>query len=301
MRRHLPFAGIRWLAVSVTLSAIGFVWPPLGRVASAQGAGRFEGLIASMAAGADSAARAVSIVDRLTRDGIDVRTEDVSFPQFQGTNIIATVATTGGTKTLLLGAHYDRTAKGRGAIDNAASCAVVERLLVDLKAAPLRTYSVVAVFFDLEERGLVGSQAYFLRHQGDAPPDGAINLDIFGYGDTLFVDASSLSSPLLASLHDAAKDSAVSVRAIDAMNQYPASDHRIMMSAKIDTLGIALIDGPEVDAVLQHGEPRVATIIHTDADTIDVIRPRDMERAASVLERAIRLLDQRDAAGGTTH
>lgn len=264
-------------------------------VAARQDSG-FRDAIAAIAAGEDSAARGRAITDALERAGIDVHREDFSFPQFTGTNIVATIPVAGATKTLLLGAHYDRTPKGTGAVDNAASCVVIERLLADLKTTPLAHYAVTAMFFDLEERGLVGSQAYFARHQSDTRPDAAINFDIFGYGDTLFVDASSPDGPLLASLQDAAKDSPIHVRAISSMKDYPASDHRIMMGAGIETLGVALIDGTEIDAVLQHDgpPPRIATIIHTPEDTIDKIRPDDMARAFPVIEKTIRLMDARD-------
>lgn len=261
---------------------------------SARAAHHFQDEIVAIAAGDDSAARGRAIVDDLKRHDIDVHTEDFSFPKFAGTNIVATLPARNTTKTLLLTAHYDRTPKGHGAVDNAASCAVVEQLLADLKKKPLKHYAVMAVFFDLEERGLIGSQAYFARHQGEKLPDNGINLDIFGYGDTLFVDASSLDGPMLASLQEAAKGSRLRVRAISSMKDYPASDHRIMIGAGIDTLGIALVDGADVDAVLSHGAavPRIATIIHTDEDTVDKIRPEEMERAFPILEKTIRLMDE---------
>ena len=266
---------------------------------SAQSGGRFRDFIGAITAGEDSAARRGSIVDALKRDGIDVQVEDFSFRQFAGANIVASLPTPGATRTLLLGAHYDRTPKGRGAVDNAASCAVIEQLLADLKANPLQHYSVTAVFFDLEERGLIGSQAYFGQHTGQPLPDKAINLDIFGYGDTFFVNAPAAEGPLLTSLQEAAKDSPLHIKTIASMSEYPASDHRIMMNAKIDTLGVALIDGAEIDAALQHSPnpPPILTIIHTDADTADKVRPQDMERAFPVLEQAIRLMDSHSAAG----
>jgi aminopeptidase S len=285
---------------AVVCGVIGFLSTSRFAEPFAQGADPFQDAIAAIAAGEDSAARGKAIVDFLKAEGIDVHLEDFSFPQYAGTNIVATLPARNATRTLLLGAHYDRTPRGRGAIDNAASCAVLERLLVDLKANALQHYAVTVVFFDLEERGLVGSQAYFARHQ--ERPDKAINLDIFGYGDTFFVTASPFDGPLLTSLQEAAKDSPIHVRAIASVQEYPTSDHRIMMNAKIDTLGLALIDGAEVDAVLEHGAspPRIATIIHTDADTLDTIRPQDMERAFPVLEKAIRLMDSR-TAGEAVH
>ena len=59
--------------------------------------------------------------------------------------------------------------------------------------------------------------------------------------------------------------------------RYPGSDHRSMMDAKIDTLGIALVDAPDIDIVLASGTrgagtpnagARVLTIIHSPRDTL---------------------------------
>jgi len=172
------------------------------------------------------------------------------------------------------------------------SLAVLLRLLANIQAKPLENYSVKAVFFDLEERGLVGSQAYFAKNQNAEKPALALNLDIFGYGDTFFAVASSETGPLANALQQAAKESPVSLRVVPR-NQYPASDHRIMMAVGIETVGLALIDGSEIDSILQRGgtEPRIMTIIHTPGDTIDKIRTADMEKAFPVLERTIRLID----------
>ncbi len=115
--------------VGVVVLALGTT--PAG-VAARQDSG-FKDAIAAIAAGEDSAARGRAITDALERAAIDVHREDFSLPQFTGANIVATIPAAGATRTLLLGAHYDRTPKGTGAIDNAASCVVIERLLADLK------------------------------------------------------------------------------------------------------------------------------------------------------------------------
>src|SRR5262249_23667452 len=140
-------------------------------------------------------------------------------------------------------------------------------LLSRIKANPLAGYTVRAVFFDLEERGLVGSQAYFAKNSGAGLPDQAINLDIFGYGDTLFATASFQGRQLAAALQQAVQESSMPLRWLPP-NQYPASDHRIMIAAKIETVGLALIDGKEIDLIEQRGgaEPRILTIIHTPED-----------------------------------
>jgi hypothetical protein len=66
-----------------------------------------------------------------------------------------------------------------------------------------------------------------------------------------------------------------------------------MAAAGVETLGISLIDGMEIDSVINPGAvpPRILSMIHTDADTMDQVREKEMARAVPVIERSIRLLD----------
>jgi Iap family predicted aminopeptidase len=249
---------------------------------------------AAIAAAAD---RRAAITERLKAAGVDFYTEGfVSGTRSvftTGANVVATLPGKSGTRTLLLGAHYDRVAKGHGAVDNAASCAVLLELIERLKSKPLAN-TVTVVFFDLEELGLLGSRSYFQTHAGSALPALAMNFDIFGYGETFFVTPSKADGPLLASLQQAASELGFPVRSIP-MAQYPSSDHQSMALAGIETLGVTLIDGTEIDSVITPGptRSRILSMIHTDADTMDQIREKDMAKALPVLERTIRLLDSR--------
>ena len=75
--------------------------------------------------------------------------------------------------------------------------------------------------------------------------------------------------------------------------QYPASDHRSIASAGIETVGLAQIDGVEIESVLQRsGQPRILTIIHTAQDTMENIRAEDMQKAVPIIEKTIRLIDE---------
>jgi Zn-dependent M28 family amino/carboxypeptidase len=248
---------------------------------------------AAIAAGDTTADRRAAITDRLKAAGVEFHVEDFVSGTRTGANVVATLPGKPGTKALLLGAHYDRVAKGRGAVDNAASCAVLLELMESLKSKPLAS-SVTFVFFDLEELGLLGSRSYFQTHSGSALPAQAMNFDIFGYGDTLFVTPSKADSPLLAFLQQAASELGFPVRSLP-MTQYPSSDHRSMALAGVPTLGVTLIDGSEIDSVITPGPTpsRILSMIHTDADTMDQIREQDMAKALPVLERTIRLLDSR--------
>jgi len=248
---------------------------------------------AAIAAGDTTADRRAAITDRLKMAGVDFHVEDFVSGTRNGANVVATLPGKPGTRTLLLGAHYDRVAKGHGAVDNAASCAVLLELIERLKSKPLAN-TVTVVFFDLEELGLLGSRSYFQTHSGSALPAQAMNFDIFGYGETFFVTPSKSDGPLMASLHQAATESGFAVRSIP-ITQYPSSDHRSMALAGIETLGVTLIDGTEIDSVITPGpaRSRILSMIHTDADTMDQIREQDMAKALPVLERTIRLLDSR--------
>jgi len=247
---------------------------------------------AAIAAGDTTADRRTAITDRLKAAGVDFHVEDFVSGTRTGVNIVATLPGKTGNRTILLGAHYDRVAKGHGAIDNAASCAVLLELMERLKSNLAN--SVTVVFFDLEELGLLGSRSYFQTHTGSALPARAMNFDIFGYGETFFVTPSKADIPLLASLQQAASELGFPVRSIPMM-QYPSSDHRSMALAGIETLGVTLIDGSEIDSVITPGlvRPKILSMIHTDADTMDQIREHDMAKALPVLERTIHLLDSR--------
>jgi aminopeptidase S len=267
----------------------------------------FTSRLAAIAAGDDTAARRQAITADLSAAGVEFRLDEFSVPAAgpspatNGTNVLATVAARNASKTLLLTAHYDRVPAGRGVVDNGASCAVLLGLMARFKSAPLERYSVTAAFFDLEERGLIGSRAYVEKITSTGLPDAALNLDVFAYGDTLYGAASSPQGALASVLAEAAKEASVPLRMTEASrNEYPPSDHRSLIAAGIETVSLSLMGGAEIEAVislLQSGPgaapPRVLTLIHTPADTLEQVRAAEVEKAIPVLERAIRLLDQR--------
>lgn len=246
---------------------------------------------AAIAAGADTTGRRQAIVDVLRDAGIAYRLEEFTSSRYSGTNIVADIPGKSVSKVLLIGAHYDRVDVGQGAVDNAASCAALLELLGKFKADPLEHYSIRGVFFDFEEVGLVGSKAYLATLRDRQLPTEAINMDVFAYGDTLFATSSSLDGPLARTFNSAAKESSVPVRMVEP-GRYPSSDHQPMIAAGIETLGVSLLDGNEIDPILQGAfqSSRVFTIIHTPRDTMEKVRPNDIEKALPVLEKTIRSL-----------
>jgi len=157
----------------------------LPRCVSAQG---LSEITASIAKGENGSERRAAITKRLDDSHIAYTLQSFTDSRgLSGTNIIATISG-GSEKTVVIGAHYDRVAVGQGAVDNGASCSVLLKLLDALKAKQLSKYTAIVVFFDLEEVGLLGSRAYFdqIRERKGPMPENAVNLDIFGYGDSIF-------------------------------------------------------------------------------------------------------------------
>ena len=67
-----------------------------------------------------------------------------------------------GLGEIVLAAHYDTVAGSPGAADDAAGCAVALGVVEEVLRAPLRR-SLRVLFFDGEEAGLFGSQAWVER------------------------------------------------------------------------------------------------------------------------------------------
>ncbi|MBV9615353.1 MAG: M28 family peptidase, partial [Ktedonobacteraceae bacterium] len=85
---------------------------------------------------------------------------------------------------LVLGAHYDGVSGSTGANDNGAAVCILLALLETYKSSPPHL-PLDIVFFDLEEQGFLGSQAYIKRFSRTSVL-AMINLDICGVGNTLF-------------------------------------------------------------------------------------------------------------------
>lgn len=95
---------------------------------------------------------------------------------------------------VVIGAHLDSVERSPGASDNATGCAAVLGVARHLVSLEGRVRNVYFVFFDEEERGLIGSRAFaqMLRDEGrtvvavhtvdqmgwDADEDGAVELEV---------------------------------------------------------------------------------------------------------------------------
>lgn len=78
-----------------------------------------------------------------------------------GNNIVGTILATAKTdQWIILGAHYDSVKDCPGANDNASGVALTYSVAKHIASLPNRKYNMKIVFFDEEEKGLLGSKAY---------------------------------------------------------------------------------------------------------------------------------------------
>lgn len=81
-----------------------------------------------------------------------------------GNNVIGMIKATVKTdKWIVLGAHFDSVKNCPGANDNATGVSLIYAVAQHLAKLKNRKYNVYIVFFDEEERGLVGSRAFAKR------------------------------------------------------------------------------------------------------------------------------------------
>ena len=260
--------------------------------AAAQDTTRLMASLEAITDGNDGEARRDAIVAQLESVGVEPRVEPFGQGRTAGANIVVTLGS--GAKTIVLGAHYDRVREGRGAVDNGAACAALIEIVAAVKALRLQQLTLQVVFFDREENGLQGSRAFFAAgHRADY----ALNVDVFAYGDSIFATRSHPDGLLVRWLHLVGRETGLPVRDVPR-ERYPASDHQTMMNAKIETLGIGLVDAADIDGILSMSgsqkpsqAPRILTIIHTPNDTLAEVRPEQMMRGIVLVERLIRTVD----------
>ena len=263
-------------------------------VAPAQDTARIATSLEAITEARDNNARRAAIVGQLRASGIEPVVEPFGQNRGSGANVVVTLSGSG-TKTIVVGAHLDRVNVGRGAVDNGAACAALIELIASFTAAPLKHSTLQIVFFDREEAGLLGSRAFFAAgHRVDY----AVNMDIFAYGDAIFATASHPDGVLLRTLRAVSKERGMPLRDVPRAS-YPNSDHVAMMNAGIETLGLALIDTSDIDAVVaMRGKltlgrgPRILSVIHSPNDTLTEVRPDQMARGIALVEQLIRNVDR---------
>lgn len=215
-----------------------------------------------------------------------------------GWNIIAEIANPKATKTLMIGAHYDRVKKGIGAVDNASGSIAILELLKVFKEKPLENHNLKVAFWDLEERGLIGAKEFVKNTNEMDLPNIYINFDVFGYGDTLWMWTTNTNAVFAKTFDKTATDLKYSNVISD---KYPPSDHLVFASTKVESYSFSLLNKNEIGNLIRllnreqlkpEEFPEVLKIIHTDNDNLEKIDAKAIANALPIIESAIRSLDK---------
>ena len=228
------------------------------------------------------------------------------YPRTVGRNIVVTLGADADAGDIVVGAHYDAVwlgdgALSRGAVDNAASSVILVWLAETLSTDPLE-HRVRIVFFDMEEIGLVGSREFVRRH-ADAPIAAAVNLDVNGYGDTVFFGptASGGNGGVHAAMRQACAE--VELECV-AFPRYPASDYLSFQRAGVPNVSVSVLPSNEAEEMYaayndvageggpRGGVPALFRLIHTARDTSESVDPAAMD---TVYRTVLALLRQLDA------
>jgi aminopeptidase S len=258
--------------------------------------------VKTMSGGESNESRRKSIEAELKAIGVEYKLEEFSATtrsgrEVKGTNIIATIPNAKAARTVMVGAHYDRVAVGKGAIDNASGTGAIIELLRAFKSTPAKNIAVTVGFWDQEEVGLVGSREFVKSRSNGGLPAVYINFDVYGAGDTIWLwstDAEAEFAKAFTSAAEAAKYGHL------VSADYPPSDHRSFAVPGVQSYSFSLGPAGEAKNIINllKGQadpanmPKVMTIIHTEKDQLGEIDAAAVVRSLGVVEAAIRKLDK---------
>ena len=257
---------------------------------------RWQQQVEAISAGTGTIARGDAIGARLDTLGIAWKREAFVRGDQAGENLVADLGGPDNAPLLLIGAHYDKVPVGHGATDNASGVAAVLELAQALKAKPLAHHRVQVVFWDLEEKGLVGAHAW-VATEGREKPALYVNFDVFGWGDTLWMmtPAAEGDSRLVAALRTASTQEKLGFAPGD---KYPPTDHLAFLKAGWPAVSFSLVGGDEIDpilAVFGGGKPaqvpKVMQVIHSARDTTAELDGARVDDALRVVEQGLRAWD----------
>ncbi len=123
-----------------------------------------------------------SLLARFQQHGLETRIHQFTYNSYTGENIIGRkVSANNDTRVYIVDGHYDTVDDSPGADDNASALAGI--LEIARVLAPLELTSTVEfIGFDLEEQGLLGSEAFVPAGiQPDEKIAGVFNMDMIGF------------------------------------------------------------------------------------------------------------------------
>ena len=214
----------------------------------------------------------------LREAGCDLLTT-LAVPHSQVPDVICTLpGTDPEAGTIVLGAHYDYEAPGAGAVDDWSGAALLPSLYQSLKAQP-RRHRLVFIGFAAEEGGLLGSRAYVhkLAKPERSQVRAMVNLECLGLSPPV-VWASRADKRLLAAYFAAARALGIPPAGVN-VDRVGDDDSHPFLDAKIPVLTIHSVT------------PETFRILHSRADQVAVIHPRDYYDAYRVAATFLAYID----------
>ncbi|MBO0723214.1 MAG: M20/M25/M40 family metallo-hydrolase [Blastocatellia bacterium] len=164
-----------------------------------------------------------------------------------------------GNEKIVIGAHYDKTAMGCGAVDNWTGIVALAHIYRTLKNVPLNK-TVLFIAFGEEEKGLVGSAAMVepIKKEEAADYCAMINMDSFGLDDLQVIDDIS-SKKLVKLVENLAKEENVPFKRVYFSGGSSDSDSFLKKN---------------IPAITLHGlSSNWKNILHTGFDKPTMIKP----------------------------
>ena len=252
-----------------------------------------------------SADRFDALIELLGDRDLEFEIQPFSNGRTDGRNVWVDVGA--GERDLIVGAHADAVvladgSLGHGMVDNAAAVVVLIRVAEALQRYSLQ-HRIRLVFFDMEERGLLGSR-HFVESLDPGRVDGMVNLDIAGHGDTVIFGPSASGGN--AGVYRAVRQvCAEAEHECLEFARFPESDDRSFQSAGIPNVSLAtlprleahqlwlLLNAGDEDSGLRDGfVPAILRTIHSPADTQQLLDPAGMTLAYNLVMRVLLRLDR---------
>ena len=215
-----------------------------------------------------------------------------------GEDIVARIGD--GQKRLVVGAHFDAVDSSAGANDNGSGVAVVLELIKSMKDFHWKC-TVDFVFFDQEEKGLIGSQFYIDRVVDRKWHYGMINLDIEGSGNEVYVGpvGGGDDNFLMPFVRGAASRTKFIYREKDS---YPSSDYESFAVMRLENISISVVPKGDADLLARMTKtggkidpknmPKVMKVMHTPKDRTDQMTPDALKISFEFTKTLLELLNE---------
>lgn len=241
--------------------------------------------IGARVAASDQEAQAKEYLnDQFTKMGYETNVQEFSYVRrgssYDSANVVA-FKPGKSEKVLVVGAHYDSVAAGKGSDDNASGVAVMLEAAEVLKKIPT-PYSILFVAFGAEEVGLQGSNYFVSQMSAEDIQNtvGMINLDSLAVGDYMYVHGSPGEEGFLRDQALAIADKKkLDLRINEGLNpDYPAgttgdwSDHAPFKKAGIPIAYFEATNWEIGDLDGYEQTEEYGGIWHTNNDTLEFIQ-----------------------------